>query len=60
MRRFIPEGFAVGTREFSLVMRKMCWEQRTNSDQPVPQGCKIITGKMARLMANIWIFELHK
>lgn len=57
VRRFIPEGFAVGTREF---MRKMCWEQRTNSDQPVPQGCKIITGKMARLTANIWIIELRK
>lgn len=26
--RFIPEGFATGTRTSSLVMRKMCWKQR--------------------------------
>lgn len=60
MRRFIPEGFAAGTRIFPGYEKDVLGAERSTLSSLCHGDAKNITGKMSRLMANIWIFELCK
>ena len=55
--RFIPGGFAAGTGASSLVMSKMCWEEKDQLRPACATGLQNIIGKMSGLVDNIWLFE---